>query len=43
MFIYKRKSTTEINKDKRVNNEEDHQQWNSSKMKIKINIHVYLR
>jgi hypothetical protein len=23
-----------INKNKRVNNEEDHQQWNSSKMKI---------
>jgi hypothetical protein len=34
MKVNKRKSTTIINKNKRVNNEEDHQQWNSSKTKI---------
>jgi hypothetical protein len=34
MKVNKRKSTMKINKDKRVNNEEDHQQWNSSKTKI---------
>ena len=34
MEVNKRKLTTGINKDKRINNEEDHQQWNSSKMKI---------
>ena len=34
MKVNKRKSTMKINKNKRVNNEEDHQQWNSSKTKI---------
>jgi hypothetical protein len=34
MKVNKRKSTTIINKNKRVNNEEDYQQWNLSKTKI---------